>query len=180
MGRIVTKFGGSSLADAGQFQKVKQILDMDESRCYVVPSAPGRRFDGDDKVTDLLYKTHQLQQSGGDFRAVFAKIRQRYLSIAEELGLKMDVNRYLDEVEEAIAAGASADFCASRGEYLNGLLMADYLGWEFLDAKDYIFFRENGTFDSERTNDVLSAHLLPRRQRRFRCHYGPCGRGGYV
>jgi len=159
MGKIVTKFGGSSLADAGQFQKVKQILDMDERRCYVVPSAPGRRFDGDDKVTDLLYKTHNLQKAGEDFRPTFECIRERYLSIAADLGLKLDLKKYLDEVEQAIAAGASADFCASRGEYLNGLVLADYLGWTFMDAKDYIFFREDGTFDSERTNDVLSARL---------------------
>jgi len=159
MGKIVTKFGGSSLADAKQFQKVKSILDMDKRRCYVVPSAPGRRFDGDDKVTDLLYKAHHEQQSGQDFSVTFARIRERYCGIAKELELEIDINEYLDEVARDIAAGASSDYCASRGEYLNGLLLADYLDFTFLDPKDFIFFNKDGTFNSERTNDALTALL---------------------
>ena len=159
MGKIVTKFGGSSLADAKQFQKVKSILDMDTRRCYVVPSAPGRRFDGDDKVTDLLYKAHREQQNGQDFSATFSRIRERYCGIAKELELEIDINEYLDEVYRDIAAGATGDYCASRGEYLNGLLLADYLGFTFLDPKDFIFFNKDGTFNSERTNDALTALL---------------------
>ncbi len=83
MGKIVTKFGGSSLADAKQFQKVKSILEMDSRRCYVVPSAPGRRFDGDEKVTDLLYKAHREKLNAQDFTATFARIRERYCDIAK-------------------------------------------------------------------------------------------------
>ncbi|MBR3875097.1 MAG: aspartate kinase [Clostridia bacterium] len=159
MGKIVTKFGGSSLSDASQFQKVKSILDMDKRRCYVVPSAPGRRFDGDDKITDLLYQSYHLVQDGKDFKPVFEKIRDRFVGIKQELGLEIDISEYLDEVEKDIASGASADYCASRGEYLNGLLLADYLGFMFLDPKDFIFFNKNGTFNSERTNDALTALL---------------------
>ena len=116
MGKIVTKFGGSSLADAKQFQKVKSILEMDSRRCYVVPSAPGRRFDGDEKVTDLLYKAHREKLNAQDFTATFARIRERYCDIAKDLNLEIDINVYLDEVQKDIAAGSSADYCASRGE----------------------------------------------------------------
>ncbi len=159
MGKVVTKFGGSSLADAKQFQKVKSILDMDKRRCYVVPSAPGRRFDGDDKITDLLYKCYREQQNGQNFGQTFAKIRERYTDIAKELELEIDINEALDEVYSDIVAGATVDYCASRGEYLNGLLLADYLDYTFLDPKDFIFFNKDGTFNSERTNDALTALL---------------------
>ena len=172
MGKIVTKFGGSSLSDASQFQKVKSILDMDKRRCYVVPSAPGRRFDGDDKITDLLYKCYRMHKNGEDIRPVFKVIRERFCGIKEDLGLEIEIEEYLDEVERDILADASADYCASRGEYLNGLLLADYLGWTFLDAKDYIFFREDGTFDSECTNAVLTERLQSigdRRRARSKC-----------
>lgn len=160
MGKIVAKFGGSSLSDAGQFQKVRDILRMDERRCYVVPSAPGRRFDGDDKVTDLLYRTYRLHSSGGDDAQTFALIRERFLTIARELGVKVDIGAALDIIRRDIDAGASEDYCASRGEYLNGLILADYLGYTFLDPKDFIFFFEDGAFDSERTNATLSKILV--------------------
>ena len=159
MGKIVAKFGGSSLSDAGQFRKVKKILEMDERRCYVVPSAPGRRFPEDEKVTDLLYRTYRLQSGGEDFHSAFSLIRERFEGIRRELELKIDITAYLNEIEKEIAAGAREDFCASRGEYLNGLLLADFLGYAFLDPKDLIFFAADGTFDSERTNEVLSQVL---------------------
>ena len=157
--KIVTKFGGSSLADAGQFAKVKSILLMDEARQYVVPSAPGRRFKTDDKVTDLLYKCHRQVENGEDFQETFDLIAARYMDIAEELELKVDLGAALDEVNEKIAAGANADYCASRGEYLNGLLLADYLGWRFLDAAEVIRFDEHGALDAELTNDLVAAAL---------------------
>ena len=159
MKKIVTKFGGSSLADAGQFAKVKSILLMDSARQYVVPSAPGRRFKTDDKVTDLLYKCHRQVESGEDFEETFDLIAARYMDIAEELQLKVELSAALDEVHDKIAAGASADYCASRGEYLNGLLLADYLGWRFLDAAEVIKFDENGQLEAELTNDLMAAAL---------------------
>lgn len=159
MGKIVAKFGGSSLSDAGQFEKVKGIIHLDERRCYVVPSAPGRRFDGDDKVTDLLYQTYREKQQGKDFSKTFAIIRDRFVNIAKELSLAIDIVPYLDEIEADVEAGASEDYCASRGEYLNGLLLSDYLGYTFLDPKDFIFFNADGSFNSERTNDTLCALL---------------------
>lgn len=159
MKKIVTKFGGSSLADAGQFKKVKDILMMDPARRYVVPSAPGRRFDGDDKVTDLLYRCQKEAAAGKEWRETFDRVAARYLEIAEELGLKVDLPAELDRIAERIAAGANADYVASRGEYLNGLLLADYLGWRFMDAEKVIFFREDGTLDGEKTNVVMMALL---------------------
>ncbi len=159
MGIKVAKFGGSSLADARQFEKVRAIVTMDPERAYVVPSAPGRRFDGDDKVTDLLYRCQRLHTLGKDYQEVFDLIAARFLDIAEELGLSVDLRGELDEINEAISSGATADYAASRGEYLNGLLLADYLDMEFIDAAQVIFFRADGTFDSEKTQEVLSARL---------------------
>ena len=157
--KIVTKFGGSSLADAGQFAKVKRILALDPARRYVVPSAPGRRFKEDEKVTDLLYRCHELAATGEDYQETFDKIAARYMDIAEELGLSLDLGAVLDEVDERIGAGASADWCASRGEYLGGMLLADYLGWRFFDPAKGILFDETGRFDAERTQVVLSEAL---------------------
>ena len=157
--KIVTKFGGSSLADAGQFAKVKSILALDPARRYVVPPAPGRRFKEDEKVTDLLYRCHALAAKGEDYQETFDKIAARYMDIAEELGLSLDLGAVLDEVDERIGAGASADWCASRGEYLGGMLLADYLGWRFFDPAKGILFDETGRFDAERTQVVLSEAL---------------------
>ena len=159
MGIKVSKFGGSSLADAAQFQKVKQILLSDGDRRIVVPSAPGKRSAADTKVTDLLYECNRLAGQGKDITPAYEKIRERYHGIAQELGLSVDLDAHLDEVKKNICLGAGADYAASRGEYLNGILLADYLGWDFIDAKDGIFFDEEGHLDSDKTNSVLGALL---------------------
>ncbi len=159
MKKIVTKFGGSSLADSGQFKKVKSILDLDSARRYVVPSAPGKRFKEDTKVTDMLYACQRMAHDGEDYQEVFDKIAARYMDIAEELSLKIDLGAALDEINERIREGASRDYAASRGEYLNGLLLADYLGWRFMDAAKVIFFDANGMLDAEKTNVVMMALL---------------------
>lgn len=159
MKKIVTKFGGSSLADGGQFAKVRSILELEPSRQYVVPSAPGKRFKEDVKVTDLLYRCHKQAAAGEDFHPTFALVAERYRAIAGELRLAVDISSALETVCTCIGEGASADYCASRGEYLNGMLLADYLGWRFVDAAEGIFFDANGNFDSEKTQDVLSALL---------------------
>ncbi len=159
VGRKVAKFGGSSLADAGQFQKVREILNKDPDRVLVVVSAPGKRFDGDDKVTDLLYRAHKLKAAGEDYQDIFKQIASRYMSIAQDLNLKVDMAAQLNIINENLQNGATADYCASRGEYLNGLLMANYLGFDFIDAQDAIFFTENGTFDADKTQEVFSKIL---------------------
>lgn len=156
---IVAKFGGSSLADAKQFQKVRDIVTSDERRCVVVPSAPGKRFSDDDKITDMLYYCFYARQRGDDFDAMFEKISNRYLEIAQELSLSVNLQPYLEKIHAQIVAGANADYCASRGEYLNGILLANYLGFSFLDAAEVIFFDKNGVLDSEKTNRRLAKRL---------------------
>ncbi len=156
---IVTKFGGSSLSTDEQFRKVRSILELEPTRRYLVPSAPGKRFAKDEKVTDLLYMCHSLAKKKKSFEAEFAKIRERYLDIARGLHLKVDIEEKLREVEEGIASGKGRDWCASRGEYLCGLLMADYLGWRFLDAAEGIVFKEDGTLDDDKTQEKLSSLL---------------------
>jgi len=156
---IVTKFGGSSLANDEQFRKVRSILELEPTRRYLVPSAPGKRFKDDEKVTDLLYRCHDLAAEEKPIGAEFAKIRDRYLAIARGLHLNLDVEKELDQVEQGIAGGQNRDWCASRGEYLCGLLMADYLGWKFLDAAKGVVFNEDGTLNDEKTQEKLSALL---------------------
>ena len=159
MGIIVAKFGGSSLADARQFEKVKAILLSDPNRRFAVPSAPGRRFAGDEKVTDLLYRAYHQVEAGEDTRETFEKIGERYREIARDLNLDADVDALLSQTFEDIRRVGTPDFAASRGEYLNGRLLADYLGWDFIDAKDFIKFDRQGRFSSEWTNEILGEEL---------------------
>lgn len=179
MSKIVTKFGGSSLADATQFAKVRGILELEPARQYVVPSAPGKRYKEDEKITDLLYRCYRQQAAGQDYQPTFARIVDRYMGIARELGLKVDIKAALDEVNEHIGQGASADYCASRGEYLNGMLLADYLGWRFLDSATAVFFDEHGNLDSEKTQQVLSGKLADGLPTVVPGFYG-CGADGQV
>ena len=156
---IVTKFGGSSLANDVQFRKVRSILDLEPSRRYLVPSAPGKRFPGDEKVTDLLYLCYSLAEDGRSFEEEFDKIEERYLSIARGLGLDCPIGDELAVIRKGIADLKGRDWCASRGEYLCGLLMSYYLGWRFLDAAEGIVFRPDGRLDDAKTQQKLSAAL---------------------
>ena len=153
------KFGGSSLASAEQFVKVRDIVLAQAERRYVVPSAPGKRFSGDTKVTDMLYSCYETASRGESIKEIFGQIRQRYDSIIEGLGLSMSLEKEYEEIEVALIHKTGRDYAASRGEYLNGKILANYLGFDFIDAADVIFFREDGTFDSDRTNEILSAEL---------------------
>ena len=155
----VLKFGGSSLADANQFRKVAEIVHADPARRYVVPSAPGKRFKEDDKVTDLLYTCFDLALAEKDISETFEKIEERYRSIIRDLGLDYSLDKEFETIRTAILHCAGRDYVASRGEYLNGLILANYLGYDFIDPQRYIFFRDNGSFDSEKTNIILSAIL---------------------
>ena len=157
MGIKVVKFGGSSLADAGQIIKVCNIIRADKERRYVVPSAPGKRFDGDEKITDLLYRLQSLAASGEDAEPVYKKISDRFEGIINDLG--MDYALPLEKVKNDILNGASPDYAASRGEYLNGLILAEYLGYEFVDAAEIICFDENGNFLAEETNAKTAERL---------------------
>jgi aspartate kinase len=162
MGIKVAKFGGSSLASSKQFLKVKKIIRSDNERRYIIPSAPGKRSSEDHKITDLLYLCQAHVQQGISFDEVFGLISQRYLEIIRELQLDLDLVPYLAEIKGQIAAGASADYAASRGEYLNGIILAAFLGYDFLDPAALIFFNKHGQFDSELTqkkvSEILSTH----------------------
>lgn len=155
----VVKFGGSSLASAEQFKKVADIIHQDESRRYVVPSAPGKRNSKDTKVTDMLYSCYEAAEAGKRFHDQLAKIKERYDEIIAGLGLSLSFDDEFKTIAEAFSNKAGSDYAASRGEYLNGIIMAAYLDYEFIDAAQVIFFDENGVFDADKTNDVLSQRL---------------------
>lgn len=156
---IVAKFGGSSLADAGQFRRVKRILERNPARRYVVPSAPGRRSEEDEKVTDLLYQCCEQAERGLPYQPLLDKIKTRYQEIAQELGITVPLEREFAVIEQAFSGGAGKNYAASRGEYLNGILLAAYLGCEFVDAAEVIRFDRNGVFEPERTNFFLRERL---------------------
>lgn len=176
----VTKFGGSSLADAAQFQKVTEIIRADAARKYVVPSAPGKRFKNDDKVTDLLYKSYALSSSGQDTAEVFGEITRRYTDIKNELGLTTDIESIIAQVKKKVDGGASIDYTASRGEYLNGILLAEYLGFAFIDAAEVILFDSRGVLDADKTNTIMSKRLAREGRAVIPGFYGSGPDGGIV
>lgn len=155
----VVKFGGSSLASAEQFEKVGSIIKADSSRKFVVPSAPGKRFSADTKVTDMLYACYSLAEEGKDFKKQLADIKKRYEEIITGLNLTLSLDEEFKTIEKDFKAKAGSNYAASRGEFLNGKIMAAYLGYNFVDPADYIFFKEDGEFDAERTNDALGEKL---------------------
>ncbi|MBR5120475.1 MAG: aspartate kinase [Clostridia bacterium] len=155
----VVKFGGSSLADANQFRRVASIVKADPARRYVVASAPGKRFSDDVKVTDMLYNCYEMVRHGKDIGEYYQQICERYNSIIADLGLDFDISGELEYIRNAIEHYSGRDFAASRGEYLNSLILAKYLKFDFIDAESVIYFRENGTFDEEKTNTVMREEL---------------------
>ncbi len=159
MGIKVLKFGGSSLADAEHFRRVASIVKASPDRRFVVASAPGKRSKEDEKVTDMLYQCYEMVREGKDISAQYAKIAERYNTIIAELGLDFDISGELEYIRRGIEHYSGRDFAASRGEYLNSLILAKFLGFDFIDAESVIFFRENGVFDDEKTNTVMRAEL---------------------
>ncbi len=173
----VLKFGGSSLADAEHFRRVGEIVRAESCRRYVIPSAPGKRFSEDEKVTDLLYRCFELALADQGIDETFSKIEARYRSIIEELGLDLSLEKEFETIRTAILHCAGRDYIASRGEYLNGIILANYLGFDFIDPQKYIFFREDGNFDSEKTNIILSAILKEHYQAVIPGFYGSMPNG---
>ena len=155
----VAKFGGSSLASAEQFKKVGEIIHADQDRKYIMPSAPGKRFADDTKVTDLLYACYHTAEDGEDIKLILEEIRDRYQEIIDGLELDLSLEQEFAVIGKNIREHAGADYAASRGEYLNGLVMAAYLGFTFIDAAEVIFFDESGEFDADKTHKILSARL---------------------
>ncbi len=155
----VVKFGGSSLASAKQFKKVGEIIRGDKSRLFVVPSAPGKRHDKDEKVTDLLYLCYDGAADGKSYKKILEKIKERYAEIIDGLDINLNLDHEFATIEENFLKKAGRDYAASRGEYLNGLVMAEYLGYEFIDAAEVIFFDADGNFNAELTNKELGERL---------------------
>lgn len=173
----VAKFGGSSVADAKQFRKVREIVLADDCRRYIIPSAPGKRYGGDYKITDLLYLCHAHVKHSVPFDQMFDMIRERYLGIVQELELSIDLGPYLSEIKEKISKGASVDYTASRGEYLNGLILAQYLGYDFVDPKDMIVFDEFGSLDADKTKELVEKSLVEHKQAVIPGFYGAMPNG---
>lgn len=160
----VVKFGGSSLASAEQFKKVGRIIRKEESRKYVVPSAPGKRTPDDTKVTDMLYSCYGIaildhDEYEEEVEKQLLAIKARYDEIIQGLGLSISLDDEFKTIRTNFSRKIGRDYAASRGEYLNGIVMAAYLGYEFIDAADVIKFDEDGNFDSEKTDAILSARL---------------------
>lgn len=151
----VVKFGGSSLADAEQFKKVAKIVKADPTRRFVVASAPGKRFDGDIKITDMLYRCYDKAAKGGDFNKEFADIEARFNSIIADLELDLSLKEEFEHIKNSFAHRAGRDYAASRGEYLNSIVLSKYLGFEFLDPAGFILFDESGLFDLDKTLEML-------------------------
>jgi len=183
MGVKVAKFGGTSLADAQQFRKVQAIVGADPERRYIVPSAPGKRNAQDKKITDLLYLCHAHVQQELPFDEVFDLIAGRCLQIVADLGLKLDLQPHLEQVRKQIARsgsmphGGAPDYAASRGEYLSGLILADLLGYDFIDAAEVILFDEHGSFDAEGTQDKVRKRLAKHERAVIPGFYGATPRG---
>lgn len=159
MGIKAVKFGGSSLADAEHFRRVAAIVRSDPSRRYVVASAPGKRDAADIKVTDMLYGCYEKARAREDITDDFARIAERYNAIIRDLGLDFDITGELAYICDGIKHRTGRDFAASRGEYLSSLILAKYLKFDFIDAESVIYFKENGSFDSEKTHDALREEL---------------------
>ncbi len=155
----VVKFGGSSLASARQFKKVGDIIRSEKARRYVVPSAPGKRNDKDEKVTDMLYQCYDAASEGRSYKKILEKIRNRYEENIKGLDINLSLEHEFANIEENFVNKAGRDYAASRGEYLNGMIMAAYLGYEFIDAAQVIFFDEEGNFEPDTTNQELKERL---------------------
>ena len=157
--RKVVKFGGSSLASAEQFKKVGDIIRSDSERKFVVPSAPGKRNSKDTKVTDMLYACYETAEKEEDFKEQLNAIKARYEEIINGLSLTLSLDSEFKKIEANFKKKAGKDYAASRGEYLNGIIMAHYLKYTFIDAAEVIFFDDNGDFDADKTNKILSERL---------------------
>ena len=156
----VVKFGGSSLANAEQFKKVGDIVRADRKRRYVIPSAPGKRFPGDTKVTDLLYKMEEQAENGEDYSETFEEIKSRFTEIIEGLALEnFSLDDQFEEIHRRMEEDPDADYAASRGEHLNGRIMAAYLGYTFVDPFEMIFFDEDGGLDDRKTMRAVEKRL---------------------
>lgn len=159
MGVKTAKFGGSSVADGIQLAKIKDIIEADPGRCYIVVSAPGKRFDGDSKITDLLFMCKAQADHNIPYEQLLQVITDRYSAIKYNLGVDVDLDSEYETILKKLGEGCSEDYIASRGEYLSAILVAAYLGYDFVDTEGLILFDSKGRLLPEETNEALSREL---------------------
>ena len=174
----VVKFGGSSVANAGQFKKVADIIKGDKSRRYIVVSAPGKSNAKDEKITDLLYKLYDEITEEKSYKKTLTAIRKKYSSIIDDLDLKFNIDYELEKIENDIKEGAGRDYAASRGEYLCAHMMAEYLGFDFIDSADMILFEEDGSVAYDKTYEEIARTLENIRRAVIPGFYGSLLSGG--
>ena len=180
MGIKVAKFGGSSVADGIQLTKTKNIIEADPDRKFVVVSAPGKRFDGDSKITDLLYLVKTHMDHNLPYDQIFQVVADRFMAVQINLGLmNLDMNRYFDEIRAMLKTNPSADYVASRGEYLSAILVAAFLGYDFIDTQPLIKFDAKGRLQAEETHEALKEELARHERAVLPGFYG-CGPDGTV
>ncbi len=165
------------MSDGMNFRRVADIMNGDSDRRFLVVSAPGKRFGNDSKVTDLLYAAHDALEAGGDFRAAFKKVRDRFSGIVREIGLAFKIDSVLDECEREIEAEKSRDFTASRGEYLSARIMAGLLNVPFIDARDTVRFFEDGRLNDKETFALVKEAIRGKRRAVVSGFYGACPNG---
>lgn len=159
MGIKVAKFGGSSVADGIQLTKTKEIIREDPDRKYIVVSAPGKRYEGDNKITDILYLCKTHIEHNLPYDQLFQVVVDRYMAVEINLGVKVDLLKYFEEIRENLRKNPSADYIASRGEYLNAVLVAAFLEYDFVDTANLIKFDEKGRLLTEETDKALAEEL---------------------
>ena len=180
MGIKVAKFGGSSVADGIQLMKTKQIIDADPDRKYIVVSAPGKRFDGDNKITDLLYLCKTHREHNLPYDQIFQVITDRFMAVKLNLGVDVDLQAHFDKIKENLKAGCTADYIASRGEYLNAVLVAAFLGYDFVDTEGLILFDSKGRLMQEATDEALRKELAKHERAVLPGFYGTGEKDGKV
>ena len=176
----VLKFGGSSVADPAQIRKIREIVEADPERRYVVVSAPGKRYSGDSKITDLLIMLNAIIENNIPYEPLMAPIKERYTTIADELGIEVDLDSEFNEIRRNIDAGCSGNYIVSRGEYLSACLISAFLGYDFVDTRDLILFDNKGRLLVEETNSALSAELKKHERAVLPGFYGSYAKNGEI
>ena len=180
MGIKVAKFGGSSVADGIQLKKLKDIIQADPDRKYVIVSAPGKRYSGDSKITDLLYMCQTQRQHNIPYDQLFQVITDRYSAVKYNLNIDVDLDSRFEEIKGNLEKGCSEDYIVSRGEYLSAILVAAYLDFDFVDTQPLIFFDKRGRLMAEETNAALAEELAKHERAVIPGFYGSSKETGEV
>lgn len=180
MGVKVAKFGGSSVADGIQLKKTKEIIEADKDRKFIVVSAPGKRFEGDNKITDLLYLCQASMEHNIPYEQLFQVVVDRFTAVKANIGATVDLNREFEIIRQDLKDGCSADYIASRGEYINAVLIADFLGYDFVDTEGLIIFDDKGKLLIEETDRALREELSKHETAVIPGFYGTSVQSGLV